>query len=172
MIKALSWFGFILLNVVLLVLFLGYFTPHEFKGTATAEIDLPRDRLFAVLSDFENIPGRRTHIRKVEKMAPNEKGLPVWKEFMSTGGFAIFEIVEVRKPEFLHIAMKDSSFEMKGDWKYTLKAKGEKTELTLEEASKVEAVPVRVAYWLSSQHSKDSKVQAVLDNLKKTVENH
>lgn len=167
MIKALSWFGFMLLNVVLLVLFLGYFTPHEFKGTATADINLPREKLFAILSDFENIPGRRQHIRKVEKLPPNEKGLPVWKEFMSTGGFTVLEVVEVRKPEFLHIAMKDSSFEMKGDWKYTLKANGANTELTLEEASKVEAVPVRVAYWLSSQ---DSKVKTEVENLKKMVE--
>ena len=70
---------------------------------------------------------------KVELLGKNEKGLDKWKETPDMGGYILFEQLEKVPFEKLTLNMMESSFGMKGIWKYELKDEGGKTSVTISE---------------------------------------
>lgn len=127
----------------LLLWIIGVITPVAYQGQMSATFDVPKEKVWKVLTDIETIPQRRREITDVEILGTNEEEHKIWKEYTDLGGHIFWEVLEEVPNEKWIIKMSRSTFGMKGVWKYELREEQNQTILTLTEESETSRPFVR-----------------------------
>jgi hypothetical protein len=113
----------------------GLLSDAEHRGTATAVVDAPVDSIWSLLNDVERYSGIRHEVKKVELLAANQSGFPVWYEHTGIAGKILLEITGREPKESLEVHMIKSDFGMHGIWHFELEPEGSKTKVTIYEHS-------------------------------------
>ena len=123
-----------LVAVVLGIYLYGRSEPETQSVRVQAELHVPLERVWSVLSAMEQRPAWREPVERVGRIADDAEGREVWRELDASGDRLDLAIVE-RRPHYL--ALEIASPEQVGTtatWTYDMKASGPSvTQMTVTE---------------------------------------
>ena len=103
-----------------MLLLVGQFAPRKYLHTISVTLPLPAADVYRWLTDVDDIPNRRARVTRIEYEPVNEKGFPVWREYMEKE-FSIYQVLEMEKNKRFTIETITSNFGLRGLWAYVLK---------------------------------------------------
>lgn len=129
---ALGGIGFL----VVAVLTIGALQPVKHVATRTVELDASTERVWALITDYANMPKWRKELLKVE-MKLDANGQQVWQEFENEKESLDFETIEQIELKKLVRKIVGEKLAFGGTWTLELSADGDKTNLTITENGEV-----------------------------------
>ena len=119
----------------------------------TEELPYTQEEVWALLTDFEGLPERRTEVTSVEMTGVNELDLETWTEHSDMGTYLNFECIEKVPQSKLAVRLRESSFGMTGTWTYELQANADNCILTIKEESTVDKMMMRAMMTIAGRKS-------------------
>lgn len=132
-------FLYIVLSAVVAAMvaaFVGTRLPKTHVAASRITLNAPPERVFAILTDFENYPGWRPGLSAVER-GPEIEGLPSWFEVCGKLSRVQFRVAEWHPPHRLVTRIVNDKLPLSGCWIYQLEEAGEGTRLTLTEEENI-----------------------------------
>jgi len=123
----------VLVVVVLIVVAIGYSLPVAHTASRDTTLNVPPDRLFAILTDVESFPKWRRDVKKVDVVSRSPLR---WREDGSNGPIT-FELEDVQPPSRFVTRIADTGLAFGGSWLYELRASGSGTHITITERGEV-----------------------------------
>lgn len=149
------------------VYIIGYFSPRNYRNKITEDLDAGVKKIWDYLTDFENKNSKRRGIKKVEILEYDDNGFPLkFKEITDAGGYISFKVIEKADFKKLHIRIIKSSFDMTGDWIYTLESNGSQTKLNIDETTQIDKLPIRAIMTIVGRNK---NIKNELKNIKKYI---
>jgi uncharacterized membrane protein len=150
----------------LVISFAGLFSSVEYRGSRQQTFDAPLEKIWAVLNDVEGIPKRNASVVAIEILERQGSRPVKWRERMDLGEEALIAVSEWKPRERVQWTMLESGFGMTGTWTFEIKALGNKTQVTLHEASKSEKFMTRAALTLAGR---DSNIKRMLKSFEEAL---
>lgn len=131
--------GLVALGVLVLAFIamyaIGAALPVAHTATVSAELDSPREEVWALLTDVEGYAGWRPDVAAVTRL-DDQDGRPVWREEAEMGAMT-FAIESWDPPRRLVTRIADEGLPFAGRWIYVLEPAGEATAVTITEEGEV-----------------------------------
>lgn len=122
----------IVIGVPLLAYLVGLFVPRDHVASLSIDLAAPPQRVWSLVSDFENTPKWRTDITGVAS-TPQPDGKLRFTESSSQGEIP-FEVVSQEPPHRQVVRVVDDDQPFGGTWTWDLEPSGSGTRLTITEA--------------------------------------
>ncbi|HEX6575603.1 MAG TPA: SRPBCC family protein [Gemmatimonadaceae bacterium] len=118
---------------VLIVVAIGYSLPVSHTATRAADVSVPPDKVWAIISDPVNYPAWRPDVTKVEQ----QPGTPLrWVEF-SGGDRISYEAQAFEPPSHFTARITDKGLPFGGNWDYHIEPAGTGSRITITENGEV-----------------------------------
>lgn len=133
--KVLKWLlkaflGF--LGLILLIYIIGYFQPEKHVVSVTQEVNLPLEKTWNLITEFEKFPKWRPDLKSVRAISSAS-----WIEVNEQGEQVKYEQIKKLEQERLVTQIASKGLPYSGKWIFTLEEKGNTTQLTIEEHGEV-----------------------------------
>lgn len=116
--------------------YVGTRLPRTHVAVSRIRLNAPPERLFAIVTDFEDYPSWRPGLDRVEP-GPAIDGLPSWYEVCAKISRVHFRVAEMQPPHRLVTCLVDDKVALSGRWIYRFEADGESTVLTITEQENI-----------------------------------
>ncbi len=135
------WIAYIiaaLAALVVIVALVGAMLPKQHSVSRTAQVAMPPEALYSLLSDVSHYQSWRTDVTSLQRL-PDKNGMPAWVE--ETGGMKVpmrFERME--RPSLLVGRIDTADLPFGGTWTYRIAPAAAGSELTITEDGEVSNV--------------------------------
>ncbi|MBL8021028.1 MAG: SRPBCC family protein [Leptospirales bacterium] len=143
------------LSFLILLLAAGLFTPADFQGRVSGQIDAPAEKIWLVLHDLESIRSRFPEVKRIEPLDSGSKtgpGLRTWKTVTDSGSVAVYEAQD-HSNRRMTIRMIESSSGFTGSWEYEISG-NEMTLLTITERSHTTSLYLRALSFFTGRDAR------------------
>lgn len=125
----------VLVGIPAVLALIGVFLPQSHVASRTVTIAAPPDRVFAAISDIDQLPSWRTGLKSVERLPDDGQGV---RYVEKSGNGDILYRIEVFEPGRKMVSrIADPKLPFGGAWTFELKPSGSGTELTITEVGEV-----------------------------------
>jgi uncharacterized protein YndB with AHSA1/START domain len=148
----------------LVIAIVGAMLPKAHTVSRTAQLSVPPDALFTILTDVSRYPTWRPDVKSLQRL-PDKDGMPAWIE--ETGGMKIpmrFERME--RPSLIVARIDSSDLAFGGTWTYRIAPSTDGAALTITEDGVVDNVIFRFMSRFVFGH------YATMDAFLKNLEGH
>ena len=129
------WIAASLVVVIALITAIGYMLPKAHRVTRIAKTALPRDAVYAILTDVDNYPSWRPGLKSLARQ-PDRDGKPAWIEDAS-GNTMPFTFERMERASLLVTRITDPSLPFGGTWTYRIVPDGSGSAVTITEDGEV-----------------------------------
>jgi hypothetical protein len=126
----------ILLGLFILVLVTGMLLPKAHVISRSLKVKAPPDKLWLVISDFQNVPTWHPEVIRVERL-PDHFGQEVWRECYKNGSSIELATMELLPPHRLVRSIADERGPFTGCWQFDISPTEDGSELTITENGEV-----------------------------------
>jgi uncharacterized protein YndB with AHSA1/START domain len=124
-----------LVFAIVLVVAIGWLLPQAHVATRRARFAQPPERVFAIITDFAQIPSWRSDVSRVELLPP-QNGQTVFREHAGHDAIT-YRVEQIEPPRRLVVRIADPSLPFGGAWFYELQPAADGAELTITERGEV-----------------------------------
>jgi uncharacterized protein YndB with AHSA1/START domain len=132
------WIVWIVAGIVIvgaLVVIVGYSLPKAHSATATAQVALPPEAVYALLNDVDKYPAWRPGVKALTRH-PDRDGRPAWTEEVSGMKIPMY-FQKLERPSLLVARIADPKLPFGGTWTYRLAPAAGGTQVTITEDGEV-----------------------------------
>jgi uncharacterized protein YndB with AHSA1/START domain len=138
----LAFLGLAVAAVALLVILIGLKLPRDHTATRTADVSVPPDQVWAVITDVAAYPKWRPDVKRIESLPP-AAGHASWREIRSSDSIA-YETVESIPPTRLVTRIADRGLPFGGEWSISLAPIFSGTRISITERGQIYNLLYRV----------------------------
>lgn len=135
-----------LLILVLLVFFpwaWGLTLPAQYRVTQSREYPYSVALVWALVSDPQARVAWDSTLSRVEMLGPNNRGLPVWREYYSDSESITFEVTELVPLRRLNTRIVDTDLPFSGTWMVELEPVSIGTRVVVTEEGEITSPLIR-----------------------------
>lgn len=118
-----------------LVVIIGYCLPKGHSATVTAQVALPPEAVYALLTDVDKYPAWRPGVKALTRQ-PDRDGRPAWTEEVSGMKIPLY-FERMERPSLLVARIADPSLPFGGTWTYRIAPAAGGTQVTITEDGEV-----------------------------------
>jgi uncharacterized protein YndB with AHSA1/START domain len=138
----LAFLGLAVAAVVILVIAIGLMLPRDHTATRTADVSVPPDQVWAVITDVASYPKWRPDVKRIESL-PLADGHASWREIRRSDSIA-YETVESIPPTRFVTRIADRGLPFGGEWSIGLAPLSSGTRITIIERGQIYNLLYRV----------------------------
>jgi uncharacterized protein YndB with AHSA1/START domain len=138
----LAFLGLAVVAVTLLVIAIGLMLPRDHTATRTADVSVPPDQVWAVITDVASYPKWRPDVKRIELLPPVD-GRTSWRE-IRRGDSIAYETVESVQPTRFVTRIADRGLPFGGEWSIGLAPLATGTQITITERGQIYNLMYRV----------------------------
>lgn len=140
--KWLAFLGIAVAAVALIVIAIGLKLPQDHTATRTADVSVPPDQVWAVITDVASYPKWRPDVKRIESLPPAD-GRASWREIRRSDSIA-YETVESLQPTRFVTRIADRGLPFGGEWSIELAPLPTGTRITITERGQIYNLLYRV----------------------------
>lgn len=118
-----------------LVVIIGYSLPKGHAATVTAQVALPPEAVYTILTDVDRYQSWRPGVKALTRQ-PDRDGKPAWTEEVSGMKIPLY-FEKMERPTLLVSRIADPSLPFGGTWTYRLAPAAGGTQVTITEDGEV-----------------------------------
>jgi uncharacterized protein YndB with AHSA1/START domain len=123
----------------------GLSLPEEHAATVRAEIPVPAEQVWALLTDLKKRATWRPHVAKVGRIE-DVSGHEVWRELDAREARFDFIVLENAFPRLTYATARPEDIGMSAEWTWTVTPQGDHAVVEVHETGRIENQLVR-AWW-------------------------
>jgi hypothetical protein len=140
--KWLAFLGIAVAAVAVIVVAIGLKLPQDHTATRTADVSVPPDQVWAVITDVASYPKWRPDVQRIESL-PAVDGRASWREIRRSDSIA-YETVESLQPTRFVTRIADRGLPFGGQWSIALGPLPSGTRITITEHGQIYNLLYRV----------------------------
>jgi uncharacterized protein YndB with AHSA1/START domain len=138
----LVFLGLAVAAVALLIIAIGLMLPRDHTATRTADVSVPPDQVWAVITDVASYPKWRPDVKRIESL-PQAGGRASWREIRRSDSIA-YETVESIPPTRFVTRIADRGLPFGGEWSIDIAPLSPGTRITITERGQIYNLLYRV----------------------------
>lgn len=119
-----------------IVVGLGALEPVKHVAKRVVDLNSPKDKVWALITNYADMPTWRRELRKIE-MVTGANGQEIWQEFENASESLDFETIEQIEGQKLVRKIVGNRTDFGGTWTFELEENGDQTTLTITENGEV-----------------------------------
>jgi uncharacterized protein YndB with AHSA1/START domain len=153
--------GAVVVVLIAVVLIIGARLPVDHQATRSVILGAAPERVWTAVTDVENFPSWRPHLKRVE-ILPLTDGHLTWREHDRHGKIT-FEAVETQEPRLFRTRIADKKLPFGGTWTYVIEPADSGSKLTVTEDGKIYNLLFRFIsrYFIGYTGTMDRYLQAI-----------